>query len=108
MFRIPTMAAAMAGIVARMQGAISVFKGTGKAVSHGVPGSGKARRAARAARLAAWTDGVGMPHGSSGDKLRRKAMRGSIGLPGRRSPLLSWAAGLAGKRASRARPKRND
>lgn len=106
MFRIPTMAAATAGLAACMQGGVEAFNGLRKAVVHGFPGSGKARRAARAARLAAWTDAIGMPHGRSGDKLRRRAASGSVGLAGRRSPLLSWAAGLAGKRARLPRSKR--
>lgn len=37
-----------------------------------------------------WLDRVGMPHGRTGDKIIRKAMKGTIGLRGRRGPFAGW------------------
>ncbi len=40
-----------------------------------------------------YTDSAGMPHGTSGDKLRRKAMVGTVSLIGsKRSWLQSWSS----------------
>lgn len=40
-----------------------------------------------------YTDKAGMPHGTSGDKLRRKAMVGTVSLIGsKRSWLQSWSS----------------
>lgn len=53
-------------------------------------GLGAARSEAPAPepRFKPYVDRIGMPHGRSGDKLVRKAMRGTVGLPGgRRGPL---------------------
>lgn len=50
--------------------------------------SSSAKRAT--ARFKPHVDRVGMPHGHSGDKLIRKAMKGTVGLRGSRGPFAGW------------------
>lgn len=44
------------------------------------------------ARTYGWLDRAGMPHGASGDKLRRKAMQGQVGLTAPGGWLHSWSS----------------
>lgn len=55
-------------------------------------------------RHCGYLDRVGMPHYRSGDKLARKAVRGTVGLTHARGPYAAWA--LMGQGRGRAKVAR--
>lgn len=111
--------AALAGLFSGLQIALERNAGALKALGGAAQTEKRrAKRRRQAARRAKWAahfrspagrlDDLGLPHNSSGDKLRRQAAQGRVGLPaaGRRSPLLSWAAMRTAGRAAQPKSKR--
>lgn len=56
---------------------------------------------ARVRNIIGYIDGAGMPHGRSGDKLKRKAMTGRVGLSHARGPYFAWACMAPGRGRAR-------
>jgi hypothetical protein len=75
-------AAVMAGLATAFgRGAAALSNAGAKLQNTSVRGKSK---------FSPYTDRVGMPHGQSGDKLARKAMKGTVGMRHARGPLASW------------------